>query len=143
MPNFLKENEPVTVAFDGYDFGDRLLEGVSFLAAVVQTKGKVTVTGVAVAPDGEAYLSTLNRSMWLKRAKAYAKGDLDIILGDAGYDIPTGSAPSRPEPIALRALTIHDVLGQMAAMADAPLAGCSGATKLPVSPATGKAPRRR
>ena len=56
--------------FDGYPFGDRLLEGVKFVArknddgtCEVRPKGS----------DDEAYLGTLNKKMWLDRAKTFAE----------------------------------------------------------------------
>lgn len=54
--------------FDGYAFGDRLLEGVMFKATV--TKGKLSVEP---CPDAERYLKDLNRKKWLKEALQYAK----------------------------------------------------------------------
>ena len=47
-----------TVEFDGYAFGDRLLEGVYFVA---DKKGNVTPRADAVD-----YLKSLNAKKWLK-----------------------------------------------------------------------------
>lgn len=57
-----------TAYFDGYDFGDRLLEGVSFKAEVVDGKMTVTFTN-----PNDKYERGLNQSYWLEQAKAYAE----------------------------------------------------------------------
>jgi len=56
--------------FDGYPFGDRLLEGVKFIAkknddgtCEVRTKG----------PDDDQYLEKLNMDYWLQMAKQFAE----------------------------------------------------------------------
>lgn len=61
---------------DGYDFGDRLLEGVHFTVEI----DPETVKVVSVQPsskDDEVYLDDLNKSKWLKRAEQYVQAYLD------------------------------------------------------------------
>lgn len=67
--------------FDGYCFGDRLLEGVMFIGFI---SGEVRVS-----EESEVYFQQLNQQMWLEQAKEYlsrldigqcifCKKDLDI-----------------------------------------------------------------
>jgi hypothetical protein len=55
--------------FDGYGFGDRMLEGVPFKAEVTKD-GKLKVS--FAEPDG-AYEQGLNRKKWEKEALEYAE----------------------------------------------------------------------
>ena len=56
--------------FDGYPFGDRLLEGVKFIASK-NDKGKCTVR--PLGSDDEAYLANLNKKQWLAAAARFAE----------------------------------------------------------------------
>jgi hypothetical protein len=56
-----------TAYFDGYNFGDRLLEGVSFKAEVADGKMAVSFTN----PNGK-YEKGLNQSYWLEKAQEFA-----------------------------------------------------------------------
>ena len=68
---FEKEDGTIiqTAYFDGYHFGDRLLEGVMFKVTVTE-KGKLEVEP---CPDAEDYLKDVNRKKWLGEAKKFAK----------------------------------------------------------------------
>ena len=85
------------VLFDGYNFGDTLLEGVMFEARLV---GK-DATGapeyaIVVAKGHEAHWCKLNSEYWLAQAKEYIAGlDVaecpkchdDVLM--PGFDAPT------------------------------------------------------
>jgi hypothetical protein len=55
------------VLIDGYDIGDRLLEGVMF--EIRQVNGKYTATTRA---DSKDYMADLNEKKWLKAMREYA-----------------------------------------------------------------------
>jgi hypothetical protein len=55
--------------FDGYDFGDRLLEGVPFKATIL-SNGKIQIQ--FAFPKGE-YERQLNQKHWIKEAKEFAE----------------------------------------------------------------------
>lgn len=57
--------------FNGYNFGDRLLEGVIF-KATIQNDGTMKVE---VTPASADYLRGLNAKKWLKEALEYAQGN--------------------------------------------------------------------
>ena len=60
-----KRVEPCNQArVDGYFFGDRMLEGVKFIATI-QEDGTISV---AVDPQHEDYFNQLNTQMWLDKA---------------------------------------------------------------------------
>lgn len=53
---------------DGYQFGDRLLEGVIFKCEILKDQRlKISVT-----PKCQAYFKKLNQDTWLRTALAYA-----------------------------------------------------------------------
>lgn len=54
--------------FDGYPFGDRVLEGVMFKATIGDS-GHMSVT---IAPSCAEYFSNLNEKKWLKEAVDFA-----------------------------------------------------------------------
>lgn len=54
--------------FDGYSFGDRMLEGVMFVATIEEDK----TLSVAIDPDSADYFSDLNEKKWLKEALNFA-----------------------------------------------------------------------
>ncbi len=60
--------------FDGYDFGDKLLEGLRFIAYHEGIK----VEKVKIHPkDNCPYWKELNCKLWLKRAKDHAESLLE------------------------------------------------------------------
>lgn len=67
-----EDNHEYQVAyFDGYHFGDRLLEGVGF-------KAELTPTGfleVSVAPHSVRYMEDLNEAKWLQSALEFAENN--------------------------------------------------------------------
>ncbi len=62
------------VLFDGYSFGDRILEGVMFKAYYEDNELKVDPVDDW---DKDTYLKGLNKEHWMKLALSHAK-DLDI-----------------------------------------------------------------
>lgn len=59
--------------FDGYFFGDRLLEGVMFKAKI--ENGDMTIS--MNDSNDDAYMNSLNKEQWLKTAKQFAlKNDI-------------------------------------------------------------------
>lgn len=72
--------------FDGYDFGDRLLEGVKFTASKADD-GTCIVR--PATPDDDGYLNSLNKKQWLDAAKRYAEhNDLFECPGCGGEAVP-------------------------------------------------------
>lgn len=70
MRRIMSDKGPVEFAvFDGYSFGDRLLEGVMF-KAWIDENDEIQVEPV---PGNEGYLSDLNMGKWLKEAKTFAE----------------------------------------------------------------------
>lgn len=63
------------VLFDGYAFGDRMLEGVMFQARLEGEEDFVVV----FAPGNEHYTKKLNTDYWLAAAKVHA-AELDIAV---------------------------------------------------------------
>lgn len=62
------------VKFDGYAFGDRILEDVYFQADIADDG---TVSNVVIDPDDDGdYWSDLNQAKWLKMAKEYLEETL-------------------------------------------------------------------
>lgn len=73
-----------TAYFDGYNFGDTLLEGVMFKAEI---KDNGTMAVSFVNPHGE-YEKGLNQRKWLKEAKEYAEeNDIFLSQPDNGEDL--------------------------------------------------------
>jgi hypothetical protein len=93
----------------GYDFGDRVMEGVRF---------KVRITGAepdcfGVDDDSEAYMIQFNWEHWKKRCEEYCENaDIaqcpecrdDVIIED------DETAASRPEPVVVKVSSAADVL---------------------------------
>jgi hypothetical protein len=67
-----KCGEVKTVLFDGYSFGDRTLEGVTFKATIED--GELVVDAVG-GWDNDSYLRTLNKEYWLGIAKEVVQED--------------------------------------------------------------------
>ena len=74
---------PEMTLINGYNFGDRLLEGVMF--EIVLDKGKPKCLGVAA--EYENYFSNLNQKKWMKEAEREAmETDMDCpICGSEIY----------------------------------------------------------
>lgn len=103
-----KQGEMVELPYayiNGYNFGDRLLEGVMFKVEIVGTKFKCSVT-----PSSESYMKSLNKKKWVKEAEAYAesedifceteRGGEDVWVEDEnGKEHP--QMKSRPKPVAI------------------------------------------
>lgn len=70
-----------TAFFDGYPFGDRLLEGFLFNAKLLPD-GRLKVS----VPKNDYYFNQLNKEMWLKKALQYALKN-DIFQGKDGIDL--------------------------------------------------------
>ena len=70
--------------FDGYDFGDRLLEGTMFLATKADD-GTCTVR--PATSDDDAWLNNLNRKQWLAAAKRFAEENDIFICPQCGGDV--------------------------------------------------------
>lgn len=63
--------------FDGYEFGDRILEGVKFKARK-NDNGTCEVESVDIW-ENDPYLKGLNKEFWLNNAKQFAeKNDIFI-----------------------------------------------------------------
>tara|TARA_Y100000310_G_scaffold338627_1_gene428781 strand:+ start:3337 stop:3654 length:318 start_codon:yes stop_codon:yes gene_type:complete len=60
-----------TIEFDGYPFGDTLLEDVRFLADV--ESGILDIHTVRIHPEDEDYFKDLNTKKWLREAVAHTK----------------------------------------------------------------------
>ena len=69
--------------FDGYQFGDRQLEGVMFRAFIKDGKLKVELA----KKEDEGYFKTLNTKMWLKAALEHALEEADIFSKTPDGDI--------------------------------------------------------
>jgi hypothetical protein len=106
------------VTFDGYDFGDRLLEGVKFHG--VLEDGKLQVS---VEPKDEAYFKTLNEKKWLREAKAFLI-DTDVVTcAKCGEEAAVKAEGAPPPPPVTGVVTV-------------PLASLAGG--LPLRPWGGK-----
>jgi hypothetical protein len=63
------------VRFEGFNFGEKTLENVYFIAEV---NNKHIVTSVTIAPDSDnEYWNGLNRKYWLNEASQYLQELLD------------------------------------------------------------------
>ena len=65
-----------TAEFDGYNFADRLLEGVMF-QATVQEDGTLKVN---VSPDSESYFANFNQEKFLEQALKYANNEVEFYV---------------------------------------------------------------
>lgn len=68
------KHESSIVHVDGYGFGDRLLEGVTF---VVDISGDIPKT-LGVTKDAEEYFATLSSKKWIKECNLFCKHDTDV-----------------------------------------------------------------
>lgn len=95
------ESKPLitTAYFDGYGFGDRLLEGVIFKAEIANEGASMVVT--FLNPDGE-YEKGLNQNKWLAEAAQYAQDCPDCFCDTPnlhGEDVTLITAdPPKPAP---------------------------------------------
>jgi hypothetical protein len=77
--------EQDTVFVDGYDFGDKLMEGVKFKVKFIDGKAKC----IGVEEDSEPYMKQFDWEHWKKRCEEFAQ-DYDVFIcvkcGDDVYD---------------------------------------------------------
>ena len=94
----------------GYDFGDRLMEGVMFKVKVID--GKPECFGLH--PDSEPYMTQFNWDYWKKRCNEYCINlDIaqcphckeDVLVEDEEM------VAARPKPVAIGMKSANDVLG--------------------------------
>jgi hypothetical protein len=86
MNKFTREDETTTVDvvhFDGYDFSERMLEGVTFQATWVDKLDKYIIDGPIDCGklldwDNDPYLCGLNKQYWMKEAQDYID-DADVV----------------------------------------------------------------
>lgn len=70
---------------DGYNFGDRLLEGVLFDVEVTGTADAFTFE-VACSGPSDRYLEQLNRPMWMERCREFVSDTLNDLAAE-GQDV--------------------------------------------------------
>lgn len=70
--------------FDGYPFGDRLLEGVKFVA---KKHDDGTCEVRPKSSDDTTYLQSLNTKRWMKEAKTFAESNDIFICPVCGSDV--------------------------------------------------------
>mgnify|MGYP001605314644 CR=1 FL=1 len=98
---------------DGYNFGDRLLEGVEF---IIKIKDGDLV--VSVDKEDKEYLSDLNEKRWLGAAKAYALEN-DVFEGPNGKELCLMTIDGKlnyedteqPKPTPIKIQKFSDILG--------------------------------
>jgi hypothetical protein len=91
------------VCFDGYAFGDTILEGVIFIA---NSKGKVRVS-----EENANYFSDLNQKKWLDVAKRYLKETDIVSCCKCDDDIAiTQEDKKEKKPIKMKALKFADIV---------------------------------
>jgi len=82
----------------GYNFGDRIMEGVSFKVKVVNNKGIC----IGVHPDSKPYMIQFNWEYWKKQCEDYCN-NLDLaqcpICNDEVLVEDEETAASKPKPI--------------------------------------------
>lgn len=86
------------IHFDGYAFGDRVLEGVIFRAAF--KNGKLVVT--PIEGWGGPYLRTLSKAHWQKEAEAFAAENDVAQCPKCGADVdaqPGQEKEEKKEPV--------------------------------------------
>lgn len=95
MRRMMNEDGPVEFAlFDGYDFAERILEGVIF-KVWIDENDEIQVEPM---PGNEEYLSGLNMKKWLKEAKIFAE-EADVFCGeDTECWIEGEATPTEEEP---------------------------------------------
>lgn len=102
---------------DGYQFGDRLLEGVMFIITV-QDDGTLKAE---VEEDAKVYMADLNEKKWLKAALQEAE-DTDIFYGanneaeeyclydtEGKLNFNNGQPPI--QPIVIQGTSLKDIFG--------------------------------
>lgn len=94
----------------GYDFGDRIMEGVRFKVRVIDSKPEC----FGLHPDSEPYMVQFDWEHWKKRCEEFCeRADLaecphcgeDVLVEDEE------TAASRPEPVAINMKSAKDILG--------------------------------
>lgn len=79
-----------TFKIDGYNVGDRLLEGVDFNVVVEETDGYFSVGEVQVDPASSSYFERLNKQMWLDEVRKRANHVLNDLVA---YSNKQGGEP--------------------------------------------------
>lgn len=77
-------------------------------------KGKPVITNVRVHPDHEGYLSDLNANKWLRAAKSYIVGNLDVVLEETDYELPKSAQKPRMKPRPIQMVNALDFLQGLA-----------------------------
>jgi hypothetical protein len=103
---------------DGYDIGERLLEGVPFKVELTGRKFKCSTT-----PGSETYMDSLNKKKWLREARAYAATQDFFMETESGgqevwvVDEDTGEQhphiKATPTPVAVGMTRAADLFGNM------------------------------
>ena len=104
-----KCGEVKKVSFDGYHFGDRLLEGVIF-DAVLDDKGNVSVS---VQTESAAYFSDLNEKKWLAAALKYVQETDVVTCGKCGGEccgVETGALPASNKGVPAQCVNFSELL---------------------------------
>ena len=109
--------------YDGYGFGDRVLEGVDFVVKATKTKIK-TVEVVAPSKD---YFHTLNEKMYLKQANEMLEDIQELNEEDSSLrcpnpcdgfvqiytdkDVLVKAKRVRPAPVMIKTSGLTDLIG--------------------------------
>ena len=65
---------------DGYEFAEKVLEGVTFKVRVDRLDGEYVIMDVKVDPEHEEYFNTLNTKYWYEEAKKFLLDDEDALI---------------------------------------------------------------
>lgn len=101
-----------TFTFDGYCFGDRLLEGVIFHADSVD--GEIDFDSVRISPNCADYFEQLNQKKWLKAAREFIKGydGFDTLDGKSNvWTHPDDRPMSTIQPVEIFGESLTDIIG--------------------------------
>lgn len=100
------------VYVNGYDFGDRLMEGVMFKIEVVD--GKAICTGVH--SESEPYMIQFDWEHWKKRCEDFCVNADIAQCPHCGEDVlveDEETAAERPEPVAIGMKPTKDILNEI------------------------------
>jgi len=98
--------------FDGYAFGDRILEGVMFKAEI-DAKGIMYVSFVDDSKT-DPYLCQLNENHWLENAAEYAEHNDEFCVDPSGSGDVVDLLEVNPKPVVQRMGT----MGTASSLAD-------------------------